>query len=52
MTADNFDFLSDLVTLHWEKAEEAKDEAKDGGDYEKGKHFGYYEVLSLIQQQA
>ncbi len=52
MTADNHDFLLDLVTLLREKAAEAKEEAAVGGDYNKGRHFAYYEVLSLVYQQA
>jgi len=35
-----------------EKTEEAKTAARVGGEYEKGQHFAYYEVLSLICQQA
>lgn len=52
MSADVYNFLSDLVVLLREKAAEAKDEARIGSDYEKGRHFAYYEVLSLIQQQS
>jgi hypothetical protein len=52
MTANDFNFLFDLVSLLREKAVEAKNEANTGSDYEKGRHFAYYEVLSLIQQQA
>lgn len=52
MNVNNQDFLFDLVSLFREKAAEAKGEAKVGGDYEKGRNFAYYEVLSLIFQQA
>ena len=52
MIVNNCNFLFDLVTLLREKAIEAKIAANTGGDYENGRHFAYYEVLSLIQQQA
>jgi hypothetical protein len=48
----NINFMRDLAALLREKALESKQEAKTGGDFEKGRQIAYYEVLSLIQEQA
>lgn len=52
MNVDSNNFLSDLVILLREKASEVKSGCATGNDYEKGRLFAYYEVLSLIHQQA
>lgn len=44
-------FIRDLVYLLKEKNEECKKLAKQD-DYEAGQHMAYYDVLSLIYQQA
>ncbi len=44
-------FIRDLVFLLKEKNDESKNAAKQD-DYEMGKHMAYYDVLSLIYQQA
>ncbi|MBF0318018.1 MAG: hypothetical protein HQL04_07560 [Nitrospirae bacterium] len=45
-------FVRDLVTLLIEKALTAKKKAADGGDFDKGMHMTYYDILSLVQDQA
>jgi len=48
--ADNF--LHDLVVLLIERARAAKADANCGVEFDRGRQFAYYEVLSLIEQQA
>ena len=43
-------FLLDLIPLIKENMSEVKKEEKD--DYNNGRVFAYFDVLSLIQQQA
>ncbi len=45
-------FVRDLVTLLIEKALTAKKKAANGGDFDKGMHMTYYDILSLVQNQA
>ncbi|KJU86498.1 hypothetical protein MBAV_001305 [Candidatus Magnetobacterium bavaricum] len=45
-------FVRDLVTLLIEKALTAKEKATNGGDFDKGMHMTYYDILSLVQSQA
>lgn len=47
-----YSFVGDMVLLLREHAAEIKQGALADTDFEKGRLFGYYEVLSLIQQQA
>ena len=44
--------LHDLAIELVQKARDAKCEALEGSDYEKGRHFALYEVVSLLSQQA
>ncbi len=44
--------LHDLAVELVQKARDAKCEASEGSDYEKGRHFALYEVVSLLSQQA
>jgi hypothetical protein len=45
--------LADVVRELLEKAKAAKiDAARSGSDYDKGRHFALYEVVSLLTQQA
>jgi hypothetical protein len=44
------DYLRDLGDLLWNMAEEARADAAD--DYERGRAFGLYEAVSLVEQQA
>lgn len=45
--------LSDVATELIEKAKAAKADAEQSGsDYDKGRHFALYEVISLLTQQA
>lgn len=48
MTAS--DYLRDLGDLLWNMAEEARADSAD--DYERGRAFGLYEAVSLVEQQA
>jgi hypothetical protein len=43
-------FIKDLVYIIKEMAENAKKEK--GSQFELGRHFALYEVLSIIEQQA
>jgi hypothetical protein len=43
-------FLQDLIPIFLENVDELRNENKD--DYNKGKLFAYYDVLTIIQQQA
>jgi hypothetical protein len=45
--------LADVSRELLEKAKAAKmDAAQSGSDYDKGRHFALYEVVSLLAQQA
>jgi hypothetical protein len=45
--------ISDVIRELIDKAKAAKAEAaKSGSDYDKGRHFALYEVVSLLTQQA
>lgn len=45
--------LTDVSRELLEKAKAAKaDAAHSGSDYDKGRHFALYEVISLLAQQA
>lgn len=45
--------LSDVSRELLDKAKAAKAEAaQSGSDYDKGRHFALYEVISLLAQQA
>lgn len=45
--------LTDVSRELLEKAKAAKaDAAQSGSDYDKGRHFALYEVMSLLVQQA
>lgn len=52
MNSNNNGFLLDLVRLLREQAEEAREQARIGGDFERGYQLAYYEVLSLIHDQT
>lgn len=43
-------YLRDLGGLLWSEAEQAKRNAAD--DFERGRAFGLYQAVSLMQQQA
>lgn len=45
--------LSDVSRELLDKARAAKADAeRSGSDYDKGRHFAFYEVISLMTQQA
>jgi hypothetical protein len=45
-------YLRDLGQILRDHAVEAREQAGDGTEYEKGQQFAYYSVVSLMQQQA
>lgn len=44
------DYLRDLGGLLWQMAEQARHAGAD--DYERGRAFGLYEAVALMEQQA
>ena len=52
MTNELQNYLSDLVLLLREKVAEAKNNSSLGDEQQKGRHWGLYEALSLVHQQA
>jgi hypothetical protein len=44
--------LTDVSRELLEKAKAAKAAAHSGSDYDKGRHFALYEVISLLTQQV
>jgi hypothetical protein len=44
------DYLHDLGDLLWQMAEQARRTGTD--DYERGRAFGLYEAVALMEQQA
>lgn len=50
--SDDYNFLNDLIALLREEALLAKAAGQRGDLFDKGRQQAYYEVLSLIVQQA
>lgn len=51
-SSNEYNFLKDLVLLLRDHATQVKQSTLANMEFEKGRLLAYYEVLSLIQQQA
>jgi hypothetical protein len=52
MTETELAFVRDVIRMLQDQASEAKAGALNAGEFERGRRMAYYEVLSLIEQQA